>query len=119
MQAKEDVGHRPDELAPVWKALASPLRRSMLDELRAGPLTTGELSDRFRSLSRFAVMQHLKVLESANLIVPRRDGRKRYNYLNPVPIQQIYERWVSEYTQPWTEALVALKHTIEGHAESA
>ncbi len=119
MQADRNHETEPTELQVVWKALANPLRRAMLDELRQGPLTTGALSERFSTCSRFAVMQHLKVLESANLIVPRRGGRKKYNYLNPVPIQQIYQRWVSEYMQPWAEALVALKHTLEDDAESA
>lgn len=65
-----------------------------------GPLTTGALADRFPEITRFAVMQHLRVLEEAELVVPRRDGRERYNYLNPVPIQRIYDRWVSRYTKP-------------------
>lgn len=102
-----------DDLAPVWRALANPWRRQMLDRLRAGPLTTGQLADRFPTLSRFAVMQHLKVLEEGELVVSRRSGRKRYNYLNPIPIQQIYHRWVSRYQEPWAESLVALKGHLE------
>jgi DNA-binding transcriptional ArsR family regulator len=103
----------PDDLEPVWRALASPVRRRMLDLLRAGPMSTGALSDEFRDLSRFAVMQHLGVLEEADLVVPRRDGRVRLNFLNPVPIQRIYHRWVSRYQEPWAESLVALKGTLE------
>jgi DNA-binding transcriptional ArsR family regulator len=108
-----------DPLEDVWKALAHPLRRAMLDRLREGPLTTGELSEQYPTYSRFAVMQHLKVLEMANLVLPRKDGRRRYNYLNPVPIQQIYSRWVSGYMQPWTEALVGLKHTLEARSDES
>lgn len=101
----------------VWRALANPVRRSILDLLRDGPRTTGELDECFPALSRFAVMQHLKVLEEAELVVPRREGRKRYNYLNPVPIQQVYDRWVVRYMQPWTEALVNLQDALESEED--
>ena len=104
------------ELEAVWKALASPIRRAMLDHLREGPQTTGALARRFPKLTRFAVMQHLRVLEEAELVVPRRDGRERYNYLNPVPIQQIFDRWVSRYMKPWTEALVSLRDELENQS---
>jgi DNA-binding transcriptional ArsR family regulator len=97
----------------VWRALANPLRRQMLDALRTGPLTTGSLAERFPDLSRFAVMQHLGVLQEGGLVVAHREGRQRFNYLNPVPIQEILHRWVSRYAEPWTEALVALKGTLE------
>ena len=97
----------------VWRALANPVRRAMLDLLRDGPLTTGELGQAFPDLSRFAVMQHLKVLEQAELVIPRKDGRQRFNYLNPVPIQEVYDRWVVRYMQPWTEALVSLRNELE------
>lgn len=102
-----------DDLLPVWRALANPIRRRMLDLLRDGPMSTGDLASRFAKLSRFAVMQHLRVLEGASLVVPQKVGRMRLNYLNPVPIQRIYHRWVSHYQQPWAESLVALKGTLE------
>ena len=102
-----------DELAPVWRALANPERRRMLDLLRDGPIATGAIADRFPRLSRFAVMQHLRVLEDADLVVPSRQGRTRLNYLNPVPIQRIYHRWVSHYQEPWAEALVSMKGELE------
>ena len=92
------------------------IRREILDHLREGPMTTGDLAERFPRLSRFAVMQHLGVLEEADLVVPRRDGRLRLNYLNPVPIQRIYQRWVSRYQEPWAESLVALKGAMESAA---
>ena|SRR5688572_15109690 len=103
----------------VWRALANPVRRAMLDLLYGGPLTTGAIANHFPDLSRFAVMQHLGVLGEAGLVLSRKEGRERYNYLNPVPIQQVYDRWVSRYLQPWTEALVSLKDELETHAEQA
>jgi len=102
-----------DPLDPVWKALANPFRRKMLDLLRDEAMTTGELTSAFPELSRFSVMQHLDVLEGANLIVARRVGRKRYNHLNAVPIRQVYERWVSGFEGHWAGALVALKREME------
>jgi DNA-binding transcriptional ArsR family regulator len=89
----------------------------MLDVLRDGPSTTSELAARFPELSRFAVMQHLGVLEEGNLVVHRRRGRQRFNYLNPIPIQQIFDRWVSRYQAPWLESLVALKDELEESAQ--
>jgi len=89
------------DLDPVWKALANSDRRAILDLLREaeirgeGGLPTGEIVMAFPGLSRFAVMQHLGVLQAAELVVSRRHGRLVLNYLNAVPIQQIYERWVS------------------------
>jgi DNA-binding transcriptional ArsR family regulator len=107
------------DLEPIWKALANPLRREMLDALSDGPLTTGELDALFPDYSRFAVMQHLRVLEHGGLVGYRRRGRERFNYLNPVPIQQIYHRWVSRYQQPWAEALTSLKVQLESPRDEA
>ena len=76
-------------------------------------MTTGELAVQFPDLSRFAVMQHLGVLTAADLVLVQRAGRERYNYLNPVPIQSLYDRWVGRYMQPWTEALVGLRDELE------
>lgn len=104
---------KDDELDPVFKALASGARRRVLDLLREGPLTTGDLCAAFPELSRFAVMQHVGVLESAGLLTPERRGRHRYNHLNPVPLQRVYERWVSRYAGHWSQALVALKSALE------
>jgi DNA-binding transcriptional ArsR family regulator len=111
--AQTGEGAHIDEMDAAWRALANPTRRGILDLLAEGPLTTGALAERFDDLSRFAVMQHLKVLEEADLVIPVREGRKRYNYLNPIPIQQVYDRWVSRYMQPWTDALTSLKHELE------
>ncbi|MDX1493195.1 MAG: metalloregulator ArsR/SmtB family transcription factor [Longimicrobiales bacterium] len=107
------------ETEPIWRALANATRRRILDLLMEGPLTTGALSERFPDLSRFAVMQHLNVLEEGGLVIPIREGRKRYNYLNPVPIQQVYDRWVSRYMKPWTDALTSLKHELEEQRRQA
>lgn len=111
--------HAMDELDPVWRALSNPIRRRMLDLMMGGPVTTGGMAEAFPELSRFAVMQHLKVLEEAALLTVIRDGRVRYNYINPVPIQQIYDRWVSRYMQPWTDALTSLKHELETREDTA
>jgi DNA-binding transcriptional ArsR family regulator len=109
---------RAEDLEAVWRALASPIRREMLDLLRDGPMTTGALAEQFADHSRFAVMQHLRVLEEADLVLPRREGRTRLNYLNPVPIQRIYHRWVSRYQEPWAESLVSLKGTLESETHA-
>ena len=108
-----------DPLDEVWKALANPWRRYLLDLVRGGPRTTGELADACAGLSRFAVMQHLEVLTEARLIVPRRRGRRRYNHLNPVPIQRIHERWVKAFEGHWASALVGLKKTLEEQDDGA
>lgn len=81
-----------DELLPVWKALADPTRRRILDLLREGPLSTGDLTERF-DLTRFGIMKHLGILVDAGLIMVRRRGRTRWNHLNPMPIHEISRRW--------------------------
>lgn len=109
-----------DELTPVWKALADPTRRGILDLLRVRPQTTGELCAAFPHLSRFAVMKHLGVLEAAHLVLVRTQGRERWNHLNAVPLQQIYERWLRPYEASWATALLQLKHFVEAsQGESA
>jgi len=100
--------------ATVWRALANPQRRRILDLLREGPRTTGDLSARFAKLSRFAVMQHLGVLEDARLVLVERSGRERFNHLNVAPVQAIYDRWVSKYARPVAAAGMALKNFVEG-----
>ncbi len=84
----------------IWKALADPTRRSILNLLKKAPQTTGEISQYFANdLSRYAVMKHLGILEKANLITFKREGKFRWNYLNTTPIQQTYEQWVSKLMQ--------------------
>jgi DNA-binding transcriptional ArsR family regulator len=97
----------------VWRALADPTRRDILDALRDGPKTTGQLAERFESMTRFGVMKHLGVLEGAGLVIVRREGRERWNCLNAVPLRQIYERWVSRYEDQWAGSLLRLKSTVE------
>ena len=103
----------------MWKALSSATRRHILDLLVEGPRTTGALAAAFPELSRFAVMQHLRVLEGADLVVPRRSGRERYNYINPVPIERIHNRWIARHVRPWTEALASLRDSLETEAREA
>jgi DNA-binding transcriptional ArsR family regulator len=102
-----------DELDPLWKALADPTRRAILDLLRQRPRTTGELAEAFPT-SRFAVMKHLGVLSRAGLVVSRRRWRERWNHLNAVPLEQLYERWVKPYESAWASGLVQLKRRVEG-----
>ena len=98
------------EPAPdLWRALASPWRRRLLDLLRDGPRTTGGLSGEIPELSRFAVMQHLAVLTGAGVVIAERRGRDRLNYLNPVPLRDWYERWVQPMAGTGAASLLALK----------
>lgn len=101
----------------MWRALASPQRRAILDLLRDGAMTTGQVAARFGDLSRYAVMQHLGVLEGAGLVVVRRTGRERWNHLNAVPIRQIYERWVSNFAEIDAGNLLALRRHVEPKGE--
>ena len=97
----------------MFKALAAPTRRSLLDELfRKDGQTLSALEARF-AITRFGVMKHLKQLEEAGLVVTKRRGREKLHFLNPVPIRLVYERWVSKYAEPWTAELSDLKHRLE------
>jgi DNA-binding transcriptional ArsR family regulator len=98
----------------VFKALADPTRRAILDALFAadGQSVTA-LGERIPGMSRFGVMKHLAVLEAANLVSTRRDGRRKLHYLNPVPIGDIADRWISKYAHPFTRALVDLRDELE------
>lgn len=98
----------------VFAAMSSRVRRKILDLLREKPLTTGQIAAKFRSLSRFAVMQHLKVLAKARLVVVRREGRERHNHLNIVPLHQALTRWVRPEEHGWAETLGQLKKDAEG-----
>src|ERR687887_1111947 len=97
----------------VFKALADPTRRSLLDELfKQDGQTLSALEQRL-PMTRFGVMKHLKVLEEARLVTTRRRGREKLHFLNPVPIRLIHDRWVSKYAEPWAAGLSALKTTLE------
>ena len=97
----------------VFRALADPTRRSLLDELlHDDGQTLSALEERF-PMTRFGVMKHLKLLEEAGLVVTRRRGREKLHYLNPVPIRLVHDRWVSKYAEPWASALSELKQRLE------
>jgi DNA-binding transcriptional ArsR family regulator len=97
----------------VFKALADPTRRELLDQLfEQDGQTLSALEERL-PMSRFGVMKHLKVLEGAGLVTTRRRGREKLHFLNPVPIRLIHDRWVSKYSQPWASALSELKKELE------
>ena len=98
----------------IFKALANGKRRQMLDAIRHAPLTTGALCEKFPEMDRCTVMQHLKVLEDADLIIPRREGRERWNHLNALPIQAIHDRWISQYAGHAMSVLSALKGELDG-----
>ena len=100
----------------VFKALADPTRRFLLDLLfaRDGRALT-ELESELE-MTRFGVMKHLRVLEEAGLVVPRRSGREKLHYLNPVPIRLIHDRWIDKYTERQLSALANLKNELEGTA---
>jgi uncharacterized protein YndB with AHSA1/START domain/DNA-binding transcriptional ArsR family regulator len=101
----------------VFKALADPTRRELLDELfRADGQTLSALEERF-PMTRFGVMKHLRQLEEAGLIVTRRRGREKLHFLNPVPIRLIHDRWVSKYAEPWVTGLSGLKRELETSME--
>jgi DNA-binding transcriptional ArsR family regulator len=105
---------RDDDL--VFKALADSRRRRILDLLKEAPRTTGELCERFeRSLDRCTVMQHIGVLERAGLIIARREGRVRWNYLNAAPFKDIYDRWISSYANAAVDLLARMKRDMEGN----
>ena len=104
----------PDPLDDTWKALSDPTRRRILDLLRDGPKRTTEVVEAFPKLTRFGVMKHLDVLRAAGLVTTRAEGRERYNALNPVPIRQIYERWVSKYADLWAATFLRVKEAAEG-----
>lgn len=97
----------------VFKALAAATRRQILDLLKDGPLTTGDICARFPRLDRCTVMQHLKVLEKADLVIVRRVGRERWNYLNALPIKEIHDRWIAPHAVRAVELLARLRDDLE------
>ena len=101
----------------VFKALADPTRRGLLDALFREDGQTLTALQRRLPLSRFGVMKHLRVLEEADLVVTRRRGREKLHFLNPVPIRLVHDRWVSKYAEPWAATLSGLKERLEGPLE--
>lgn len=102
----------------VWKALAHPVRRRILDLLRDEPMVTGELCSEFMDkLSRFAVMKHLGILEEAGLAIVEKEGRFQRHYLNAVPIQEISRRWINRFADYSSKGLLNLKEISEKEGE--
>ena len=97
----------------VFKALADPTRRGLLDALRERDGQTLSSLESGLPMTRFGVMKHLRVLEEANLVTTKRRGREKLHFLNPVPIRLIHDRWVSKYAEPWAAALSGLKQQLE------
>jgi DNA-binding transcriptional ArsR family regulator len=117
-----DVDPAPTDPAPVdsgmdgvFRALADPSRRRLLDGLRdRDGQTLTELCAAIPDMTRFGVMKHLAVLEEAHLVVTERHGRSKHHYLNPVPIRQIHDRWISKYAEPFASALSELTALHDG-----
>jgi DNA-binding transcriptional ArsR family regulator len=103
-----------DENDRIFKALSAGTRRAMLDVLKDAPKTTGDLCAHFSDIDRCTVMQHLKILEQAELVIVRRAGRERWNHLNPLPIKQIHDRWIGPYAARAVDLLERLKGDLEG-----
>ena len=104
------VGMDMDE---VFRALADPTRRSLLDELFREDGQSLSMLEQRLPMTRFGVMKHLKLLEEAGLVVTKRRGREKLHFLNPVPIRLVHDRWVSKYAEPWAASLSGLKRELE------
>ncbi len=99
----------------VFRALADAHRRALLDSLRERDgQTLGELCEVLPTMTRFGVMKHLRVLEDAHLVVTERRGRTKVHHLNPVPIRELHDRWISPYREPVVVGLLALRDRAEG-----
>jgi DNA-binding transcriptional ArsR family regulator len=110
-------GERTLDEDAVFKALADGTRRAILDALFvADGQSVQALCGHFPAMTRFGVMKHLRVLEDAGLVVARREGRRTLQFLNPVPIGEIADRWISKYAQPFTRALLDLRDELESES---
>ncbi len=96
----------------VFKALSAPVRRQILDVLKDRPVTTGDLCAKFAHLDRCTVMQHLRVLEDADLVIVQRKGRERWNHLNAMPIKRIHDRWIGPYAARAADLMVSLEDNL-------
>ena len=106
-----------DDAGLLWRALADPTRRRVLDLLRQRPLTTGEIAAQF-PVSRVAVMRHLDVLAEAGLVASRKRGRQRWHYLNAVPLQELHRRWAGPAAAGFASALLRLQDTVEAEGRA-
>jgi uncharacterized protein YndB with AHSA1/START domain len=112
-----ELASDPDDDDLVFKALADPSRRALLDSLfEEDGQALGELAARLPHMTRFGVMKHLRLLEAAGLISSRKIGREKLHYLNPVPIRQMHDRWIGKYAELWVTTLTNLKSDLEGRA---
>jgi len=102
----------------IWKALADPTRRAILDCLRDGPKQTTELVDEFPDLSRFGVMKHIDVLREAGLVTTRSEGRRRINSLNAAPLRDVIERWIGKYEGYWANTMLRVKESAESGSKA-
>jgi DNA-binding transcriptional ArsR family regulator len=107
------ISNDPDR---VFKALADSRRRRILDALKDGPQTTGALCAMFPDLDRCTVMQHMGVLQAADLIIVQRSGRERWNHLNVLPIKEIHDRWIGDYAREAVGLLARLRDDLEAPA---
>ncbi|WP_281932114.1 ArsR/SmtB family transcription factor [Roseibium album] len=101
----------------IFKALADKRRRKILDLLKNAPKTTGTLCEAFPELDRCTVMQHMRVLEAADLIIVQRKGRERWNHLNALPIKDIHDRWIGEFAENAVTMLASLKSDLEARED--
>jgi uncharacterized protein YndB with AHSA1/START domain len=101
------------DMDAVFRSLADPTRRSLLDELFNQDGQTLSALEQRLPMTRFGVMKHLRVLEDAGLVTTKRRGREKLHFLNPVPIRLVHDRWVSKYAEPWAATLSGLKHRLE------
>jgi DNA-binding transcriptional ArsR family regulator/uncharacterized protein YndB with AHSA1/START domain len=102
-----------EEFSTIFKALGHPIRRRILDILKQSAKTTGELIEFFPEVTRYSIMKHLTILEEVNLVVVRRKGKFRHNYLNAVPLQEMQNRWVGQYMQTTAKSLLNLRSVME------
>ena len=110
---RNEQGSAEEQDDLVFKALSGKDRRRILDLLREGPIKTGDVHARLSHLDRTTVMQHLRVLENARLIISKKEGRCHWNYLDAGPIQSIYERWIAAYAAPSAGLLNRLRRDLE------
>ncbi|MBG6209755.1 DNA-binding transcriptional ArsR family regulator [Labrenzia sp. EL_126] len=106
-----------DDSDKIFKALADSRRRKILDLLKNAPKTTGTLCEAFPELDRCTVMQHMRVLEAADLIIVQRKGRERWNHLNALPIKDIHDRWIGEFAENAITMLAGLKSDLEARED--
>jgi len=106
-----------DDSDKIFKALADRRRRKILDLLKNAPKTTGTLCEAFPELDRCTVMQHMRVLEAADLIIVQRKGRERWNHLNALPIKDIHDRWIGEFAENAVTMLAGLKSDLEARED--